>query len=193
MEYVSTSEPSSTVREEISELKKLVQELADKKTEENLFKKKGFFAKRKERPKDWDYPKRWKGALKPKLNPEKVLVWYLNTKGELERPKLVPLQAGNRVLIKGKPYDCNPESFITLEGKQKCLLIREIDRRPFCNLDWREVRERGDLTDSDEILLKTAMDSKIVPQLPMKKMGIALAVLAIAGIAMFVFSRGGTP
>lgn len=143
---------------------------------------------KRENKKKWNYPKRWSGAMKRANKPTSVLVWYLNIKGELEKPKLYPIKSGGRVLVKGKPYDAHPQSFISIEGKQKCLLIREIDRRPFCNVDWKEVKDRGDLTDSDDILLKTAMDARIMPRPQVGKAALAILAVVVVGALIYFFT-----
>lgn len=142
----------------------------------------------KPKNKIWDYPTKWKRPIKQSIKSNGILVWFLNIKGELEKPKVYPLRTGGRVIIKGRPYDANPQSFISLEGKQKCLFIREIDRRPVCNLDWAKVKERGDLTDSDDILLKTAMDARIMPKPPLGKSAMAIVGVIAVGVLIYFFT-----
>jgi hypothetical protein len=170
---------SSTNLSVTKKLKVLEREL-EKLTDEKRVKQK--------KDKGWTYPTKWGRAMKHANKPASVLVWYLNIKGELEKPKLYPLRSGGRVVVKGRPYDANPQAFISIEGKQKCLLVREIDRRPFCNVDWKEVKERGDLTDSDDILLKTAMDARIMPKPPIGKAALVIAGIVVVGALMYFFT-----
>jgi len=166
-----TNEPKS-LRDEIQEMKDLIKTSSDPEPKKV----------------EWTYPKRWAKPMRTaNKHSDKVLVFLLNLKGELEKPQVLPLRPGHRVLVKGKPYDAHPESFLTLEGR-KCLLIKEIDRRPVCNLDWKEVKARGDLTESDDILLKTAMDAKIIPKMQMGKTVMIIGAIVLIGVLAFVFS-----
>ncbi len=44
-------------------------------------------------------------------------------------------------------------------GKYTCQIIKGIDRRPVSNLDYAEIQKRGDSTDSDEFLIKAALQA----------------------------------
>lgn len=149
--------------------------------------------------KPFKYPFKWKGAMKKstgKLAEDKVLMLYLNIKGEIEVPRLVPLYSGNIIIWKHKAYEFDPRaSWTTKLGKKiiKCVIIREIDRRPVSNLDWDEVKARGDSTDSDEILVK--MVTKAVMEKAKAQMNkgiiIVIIVVIIAAIVGFLFLKGG--
>lgn len=107
--------------------------------------------------KQFKVPFKWNSIMKKsKKKRNLILVFYLNIKNEIEPPRLHPIYSGNMVIIKNRPYEVDPRAFWSL-GKYKCLLIKEIDRRPVSNLDYSEIRARGDATDSDEFLIKAAM------------------------------------
>jgi hypothetical protein len=55
-------------------------------------------------------------------------------------------------------------------------------------VDWKEVKERGDLTDSDDILLKTAMDARIMPKPPIGKAALVIAGIVVVGALMYFFT-----
>lgn len=145
---------------------------------------------------------KWKGrsfkALKASNKPNfrnKVLVVYLNVKNEMEPPKLYPLYQGNMVIIKNKPYEVDPRAFWTSkQGKTiyKCLLIKEIDRRPVSNLDYSEIKKRGDATDSDDLLIRATL--KAYAGAVKKSLGtgaIVFIVIAILAVVGFMFFGGG--
>jgi len=100
----------------------------------------------------------WKSKIKRSAkSKDRVLVWYLNARGIIEPPMLVPVYAGNVIIIKDRSHEFDPRALCNVKmgfKLYKTLLIREIDRKPFCNLDWNKVKERGDTTRNDEILLK---------------------------------------
>jgi len=98
--------------------------------------------------------------------PEEILVFFLSITNELVGPKLYPIYSGNMLIVKNSPYELDPRAVLRF-GKYKCILIREIDRRPVSNLDLDEVRRRGDSTSSDEFLIKAAM--RAITTTPPKK------------------------
>lgn len=147
------SERRDSIRKEIDTLKEELQlgkmkEITDKET------------------KEWKFPFKWKWAMNKSTGSagiDKVLVFFLNIKGEIEPPKLIPLFSGNIIIWKNKAYDFDPRATWTLKvGRKmiKAVIVKEIDRRPVSNLDWDEVKKREDSTDSDEILIK--MVTKVV-------------------------------
>lgn len=145
--------------------------------------------------KDWKIPFGWKGRMnKGNKERDKVVVFYLNIKGELEQPIIVPLYGGNMVIIRNKVYEVDPRAFwIARIGFKtfKFLLIKEIDRRPVSNLDYSEIRKRGDATDSDEILIKAALRAQVQQTgKPMNKTIIIIVVLILVGILGFLFFKG---
>ena len=152
-----------------------------RETEEKLKKQKKF-----------KFPWAVKGQMKSSLKQKEiVLVFYLNVKNELEWPRLYPVYSGNMVIIRNKPHELDPRAIFTF-GKYRCMIFREIDRRPVSNMDFDEVRKRGDSTDSDEFLIKAAMKAM---QGGIKKelnktwiiVGVIIAVIAL----IFFMMKGG--
>ncbi|MGC9309521.1 MAG: hypothetical protein ACP5D2_02380 [Candidatus Nanoarchaeia archaeon] len=130
-------------------------------------------------------------ASKKNQNKNKVLVFYLNIKGEIQPPKLYPIYSGNMVIIKNKPYEVDPRAFWHM-GKYKCMIFKEIDRRPVSNLDYDEIKRRGDATDSDEFLIKAAMKAiQGGMKKPLNKGAIILIVIAAIVVLGFIFFSGG--
>ncbi len=145
------------------------------------------FLKKKKNVFKW--PVKWKQTFKlSRKKRNQILVFFLNIKGEIEPPKLYPIYSSNMVIIKDRPYQVDPRSFWRL-GKYTCQIIKGIDRRPVSNLDYNEIRRRGDSTDSDEFLIKAAMQAVIgiAKKKPIdKKVLIIIAVIAIAAVVFLV-------
>lgn len=135
------------------------------------------------------WPIKWKRIFKSsRKKRNQILVWFLNIKGEIEQPQLHPIYSSNMVIIRNRPYQVDPRSFWRM-GKYTCQLIRGIDRRPVSNLDYDEVRRRGDSTDSDEFLIKAAMQAIAggVKKKPMdKKVLIIIGLIAAAAVIYFL-------
>ena len=140
--------------------------------------------------KQFKWPFKWKATMGKSLRArDKVLVLYLNVKGDIEKPRLLPIESGNMVIVKNRPYEVDPRAFWRL-GKYKCLLIKEIDRRPVSNLDYVEIKRRGDATDSDEFLIKTAMRAvQLSAKKPIKIVAIVV-VLIIVGVVIYLMASG---
>ena len=126
---------------------------------------------------------------KSKKQRNKILVWFLNIKGEIEPPKLYPIYSSNMVIIQNRPYQVDPRSFWRM-GKYTCQIIKGIDRRPVSNLDYAEIQKRGDSTDSDEFLIKAALQAvaqDFTKKKPIdKKVIIIIAILAVAALVYFM-------
>ena len=135
------------------------------------------------------WPFKWKRIFKSsRKKRNQILVWFLNIKGEIEHPKLYPIYSSNMVIIQNRPYEVDPRSFWRM-GKYTCQIIKGIDRRPVSNLDYDEIRKRGDSTSSDEFLIKAAMQAVIggVKKKPVdKKVIIIGALIAIAALIFFM-------
>lgn len=144
--------------------------------------------------KPWKFPSKWNTKVKRgQKQRDSVVVFYLNIKGELESPIIVPLYSGNMVIIRNKVYEVDPRAFwvIRIKGKiNKALFIKEIDRRPVSNLDYAEIRSRGDATDSDEFLIKAALRAQTAQtQKKMNKgMIVIIVIIVIAALAYFFFA-----
>lgn len=185
MDTIRTTGSDSTRPIRVRELlEKLVEEKknGEKKKETNKISKK------------WNWPMTWKGKMNKSSGPnarEKVVVFYLNIKGEIEQPMIVPLYGGNMVIIRNKVYEVDPRAFwITKIGFKtyKILIIKEIDRRPVSNLDYSEIKSRGDATDSDEFLIKAALRAQTQQVAkPINKWVIIIVVLLILGVVGFLF------
>ena len=141
--------------------------------------------------KQFKWPWKVKSEMKKSIKkPEEILVFFLTITNELVGPKLYPIYSGNMIIVKNSPYELDPRAVLRF-GKYKCIIIKEIDRRPVSNLDLDEIRRRGDSTASDEFLIKAAM--RAITTTPPKK-EINKAVLWIIGIVViggliFFFSR----
>jgi hypothetical protein len=142
--------------------------------------------------KQFKWPFKWKSAVKKaqKAPVDYLLVMYLSIKGKIEMPKLYPLYSGNMVIIRNKPYEVDPRAFWDM-GKVKCLIIKEIDRRPVSNLDYDAIRARGDATDSDEFLIKAAMKAFTQQQAkkPINKTIIIVVAVIIIGAIIYLMSQ----
>jgi flagellar biosynthesis GTPase FlhF len=123
---------------------------------------------------EWKMPNKWKrnvGKYTKKITKNKVLIMYLSAKGELEPPMYLPILGGNIIIHKDKAHEFDPSDMYLMKAGNKIakvLIIREIDRKPISNKDWAEVKERGDSTRDDEVLLKMlklAMVEKIKKQI----------------------------
>ena len=90
-----------------------------------------------------------------------------------------------------KVYEVDPRAFwsvrIGMNKTYKLLILKEIDRRPVSNLDWDDIRTRGDATDSDEFLIKAALRAQMTTAA--KQMGkgviIFIVIAIVAGLAFF--------
>jgi hypothetical protein len=145
--------------------------------------------------KKFKYPMAWKSkATKSSKKPDTVLVFYLNIKGEIQTPMVVPIYSGNMVIIRNKIHEVDPRAMWSLKlgmKTHKVLIIKEIDRRPVSNLDLDEIRRRGDATDSDEFLIKAALRAQTA--LAKKPISIwvwiILGVIVIGLLAFFLLSK----
>ncbi len=136
------------------------------------------------------WPIKWKRIFKSsRKKRKKILVWFLNIKGEIEPPKLYPIYSSNMIIIQNRPYEVDPRSFWRM-GKYTCQIIKGIDRRPVSNLDLEEIRKRGDSTSSDELLIKAALQAFIsggTKKKPIdKKVIVVIAIIAIAALVFFM-------
>jgi hypothetical protein len=174
-----TSGTSSKLREDISRMNQEIEFLKQQRDTKN-------------KGQEFKYPWKWKWKMNQsvgKQGQDKILVFYLNIKGEIEPPKILPLYSGNIIIYKNKAYEFDPRATWLVKGLKKqvkAVIIREIDRRPVSNLDWDEIKARGDATDSDEILVKMVTKAVIEKQkVAVGKGAIVLVVLAIIGLVVF--------
>lgn len=126
-------------------------------------------------------------------NLDLILVFFYTITGEIVGPTLHPIYSGNMVIIKNKPYELDPRA-VWRFGKYRCISIKEIDRRPISNLDWDEIKRRGDATHSDEFLIKAAMRAYAAGTPPKKPFNIWILVIIgviVVGALIFFFTRSG--
>ena len=171
----------SSIKEDLAEIKQSIKEEDLKKANKKI-------------KINFRWPFGWGGVMRrSKRKMDQILVFYLSIKGNMEKPRLVAIEEGNMVIVKGKPYELDPRAVWTL-GKYKCLIIKEIDRRPVSNLDYIEIKRRGDSTDSDEFLIKAAMKAvQLGPKKQAAKAGIAIVVVIIIGVMIYLFTQQGAP
>jgi len=148
------------------------------------------FLKKKKNHFRW--PMKWRRVFKSsRKKRNQILVWFLNIKGEIEPPKLYPIYSSNMVIIQNRPYEVHPRSFWRM-GKYTCQIIKGIDRRPVSNLDYDEIKARGDSTDSDDFLIKAALQAVIggIKKKPMDKKVIIIIGLIAAAALIYFMSKG---
>jgi len=146
----------------------------------------------KKTKKFFKWPMAWKSkANKSSKKPNTVLIFYLNIKGEIQTPMIVPIYSGNMVIIKNKIHEVDPRAMWSLRlgmKTHKVLIIKEIDRRPVSNLDLDEIRKRGDATDSDEFLIKAALRAQTaVARKPVSIWVWIIAGIIVVGLLIFFF------
>jgi len=145
------------------------------------------FLKKKKNKFKW--PVKWKSIFKAsRKKRNQILVFLLNIKGEIEPPKLYPIYSSNMVIIRNRPHEVDPRSFWRL-GKYSVQIIKEIDRRPVSNLDYNEIKARGDSTDSDEFLIKAALQAvfgAVKAKAMDKKVMIIIGIIILAAIVFFL-------
>ena len=147
-----------------------------------------------DKKKQFKWPKPWVGKMnKSKKVRDQVLVFYLNIRGEIESPMLLPLYSGNMVIIRNKVYEVDPRAFWTVKigmKMYKVLLMKEIDRRPVSNLDYSEIKKRGDATDSDEFLIKAALRAQVTQTAKQvsKWIIIAIIIAIVAAVGYFLYA-----
>jgi hypothetical protein len=119
----------------------------------------------------------------------KILVWYFNRMGIIEKPKIYPVYSGNMIIVRDIPHEVDPRAFWKM-GKNNVLALKEIDRRAISNLDYAEIMARGDSTDSDEFLIKAALQSYIngsKKKKPINKKAIVVfVILALLALVYFM-------
>lgn len=198
-----------TVHSKIKNLEKEVEFLRrDKETQEQ--------SKPFKVPFKWNF--KFRQSRKP-INRDKALVLFFNKKNEIEPPMFLPIYE-NIIIYKNKAYEFDPRGIWRwkgVKGVPNVYCIREIDRRPIRNPDgtWKkvdgrivysrdaaisnmdidEVRERGDSTESDEILIKAALKAYVSGKEPMKMnwlvIGIVAVVVIIGGYLLLSGKIGG--
>lgn len=161
--------------------------------------------------KPFRFPFNWKrgfGKVGAKMNKDKVLVFYISKRNEIEPPKFMSVYDGNMIVWNHKVHEYDPRALLWIKYQKKIVpvyLIREIDRRPIrnnagdivmyrvkpiSNLDKDDVVARGDSTDSDELLIKAFLKAQ-VKENKIKGNWILWAIigLVVVGGLIFVISK----
>jgi len=128
---------------------------------------------------------------KSKKVPNKLLILYYRINGNIDM-MLVPLFGTNMIIINNKPYEVDPRAFFRFL-KHRCMSFKEIDRRPISNLDYDEIRKRGDSVDSDEFLIKAAMRAMLVSgtKKPINKGAIVIGIIVLICVVGFLMMNKG--
>lgn len=164
METIREERDDTSDRVEYHRGKSITERLAELEEEKRYRKEK---AETELLKKEIPFPNSWKKIFRKsekKSNIDMVIIELLNVKNEIEPLTLAPLYDGSMVIHKNKAYDFDPRALYTIKIKNKMykvLVINERDRRPVSNLNWDEIKQRGDSTDSDEIILKMIKRAQI--------------------------------
>ena len=151
----------------------------------------------KKKRKDWKIPFKWKrtmGKSLKKTSEEKVLCFFINNKGELESPVLLPIINGNIIVYKYTIHKIDPLDILTFVYKKKfykVLIYRVMDRKAVSIRDYKKVKEEGDSTENDEVLIKAMLTAK-ASQISKQQIGkgaLIVGGLVLAGVIIWIFSR----
>ncbi len=151
----------------------------------------------KREKKDWKIPFKWRKTFNKSIkssSTEKVLCFFINNKGELESPVLLPIINGNIIVYKYTIHKIDPTDILTLTYKKKfykLLIYRLMDRKAISIRDYKQVKADGDSTENDEVLIKAMLTAK-ASQISKQQIGkgaLVIGGLAIAGVIIWIFSR----
>lgn len=151
----------------------------------------------KKKKKNWKFPFKWKRTMNKSLRhtkTEKVLCFFINIKGELEPPVLLPIYNGNTLIYKYTVHEVNPMDIISLPYKKKVyklLIYRIFDRKAVSIRDYGEVKVRGDSTMDDEVFIKAMLTAK-ASQISKQQIGkgaLVIGGLVIAGLVIWFFVK----
>jgi len=151
----------------------------------------------KTKKKKWKFPFKWKRIMNKSLRhtkTEKVLCFFINIKGELEPPILLPIYNGNTLIYKYTVHEVDPREILTLPYKKKVyklLIYRLFDRKPISIRDYGEVKKRGDGTMDDEVFIKAMLTAK-ASQISKQQIGkgaLVIGGLVIAGLVIWFFVK----
>jgi len=152
----------------------------------------------KKEKKGWKIPFKWKKTLNKSLkktSEEKVLCFFINNKGELESPVLLPIINGNIIVYKYTIHKIDPLDILTFVYRKKfykVLIYRVMDRKAVSIRDYKEVKGKGDSTENDEVLIKAMLTAK-ASQISKQQIGkgaLVVGGLALVGVIIWIFSRG---
>jgi len=148
--------------------------------------------------KGWKIPFKWKRTMNKSLkktSEEKVLCFFINNKGELESPILLPIINGNIIVYKYTIHKIDPLDILTFVYKKKfykVLIYRVMDRKAVSIRDYRDVKANGDGTENDEVLIKAMLTAK-ASQISKQQIGkgaLIVGGLVLVGVIIWIFSRG---
>lgn len=151
----------------------------------------------RENKKNWKIPLKWKRTMNKSTKPspkDKALCFFINKKGELEPPVLLPVYNGNIVIYKYTIHEVDPRDFLTLHQKKrsyKLLIYNITDRKAVSNRNYGVVKANGNSTLDDEVLIKAMLTAK-TSQMAKQQIGkgaLVIGGLAVAGIIIWFFSR----
>lgn len=151
----------------------------------------------KKKKKNWKFPFKWKMTMNKSLRhtkTEKVLCFFINIKGELEPPILLPIYNGNTLIYKYTVHEVDPRDIISLPYKKKVyklLIYRIFDRKAVSIRDYGEVKARGDSTLDDEVFIKAMLTAK-ASQISKQQIGkgaLVIGGLVIAGLVIWFFVK----
>jgi len=181
--------------------KKVVKKEGISEKLDNLIKKLDYKEMKKEtdkEKKEWNLPFKWKKTLNKSSKSsavQKVLCFFINKKGELESPVLLPIYNGNTLIYKYTVHEIDPRDILTFTHRKKfykVLIYRLMDRKAVSNRDYADVKKRGDSTIDDEVFIKamlTAKASQIAKQ-QIGKGALVVGGLVLVGVIIWIFSRG---
>ena len=147
--------------------------------------------------KGWKIPFKWKRIMNKSLKKtsgEKVLCFFINNKGELESPVLLPIINGNIIVYKYTIHKIDPLDILTFVHKRKfykVLIYRVMDRKAVSIRDYRDVKEKGESTENDEVLIKAMLTAK-ASQISKQQIGkgaLVVGGLVLVGVIIWIFSR----
>jgi len=151
----------------------------------------------KKEKKGWKIPFKWKKTMNKSLkktSEEKVLCFFINNKGELESPVLLPIINGNIIVYKYTIHKIDPLDILTFVYKKKfykVLIYRVMDRKAVSIRDYKDVKAKGESTENDEVLIKAMLTAK-ASQISKQQIGkgaLIVGGLVIAGVIIWIFSR----
>lgn len=194
MEIVSEDKPTEYQQLDEIQVKKkpsLVERLKKEREARQFEADKKFSA---ENTKEQKFPFKWNWRLNKgkRTTANQQLCIFLNKKGEMEMPSVMPIVSNNLIIRNDTVYEFDPRAVWRVKGMKgnpTCYLIKEIDRRPVSNLDIDEIKKRGDSTDSDELLIKASHKAQQKAAVPMNYMMIGIVGILIVGGLIWWLSK----
>lgn len=151
----------------------------------------------KKEDKSWKFPFKWKRTMNKSARPskeERVLCFFVNIKGELEPPVLLPIHNGNTITYKYTVHEVDPRDILTLPYKKKIykLLIYDIaNRKAFSVRDYQEIKDNKGSTMDDEVLIKAMLTAKAsqISTAQIGKGALIIGGLVLVGIIIWLFLK----